>query len=360
LAPTNPSRQARPIASPPDPKADPFTLAPIILSPHHLAATTMKTSHWRVLIGSRSFGQSIPEHLLALEQAGCEVIPNGVGRAYRAEELLQVLPGMDAIITGTDELTAAVIDAAVGLKTIAKHGVGLETIDLEAAKTRGVIVSATPGANHESVADLALALLLALVRGVVKSHNNVTQGGWKAFYGMELEDKTLGIIGLGRIGKGVCRRAQAFGMKVIAHDPYPDLGWAEARGVPFVSVAELLAAADVVTLHAAAEMISGPLIGAAQLQTMKPTALLINTARGSLVDEDALVEALSAGWIAGAGLDAFCQEPPVNSPLLGLDNVVLTAHLGGRTLDAQRKQGEMCIENLVRVLKGQEPLFRVA
>ncbi|NOZ49822.1 MAG: phosphoglycerate dehydrogenase [Chloroflexi bacterium] len=319
----------------------------------------MTKTQWRVLIGSRSFGKRFPEHITRLEQAGCQVIPNHIGRAYGADELLEALPGMDAIITGTDELTAEVIDAATSLKTIAKHGVGLETIDLATAKARGIVVSATPGTNHESVADLTLALILALGRGVVQSHNDVLRGGWRAFYGLELQDKILGIVGLGRIGKAVCVRAQAFGMRVIAHDPYADTAWGEAHGVPFVSLGALLAQADVLTLHAAAEMIERPLIAMPQLSAMKPTALLINTARGALVDEDALVQALRAGQIAGAGLDAFAHEPPVASPLLELDNVVLTAHLGGRTVDAQRKQGEMCIENLLRVLRGEEPLYRV-
>jgi len=320
----------------------------------------MMEPKWRVLIGSRSFGKRFPEHITRLEEAGCQVIPNSVGRAYRAAELLAELPGMDAIITGTDELTAQVIAAAPSLKTIAKHGVGLETIDLAAAKAGGIVVSATPGTNHESVADLTLALILALARGVVQSHDDVAQGGWKAFYGVELLDKTLGIVGLGRIGKAVCVRAQAFGMKVMAHDPYPDTAWAAAHRVPLVPFAELLTQADVLTLHAAAEMIDRPLMGAPELAAMKPTALLINSARGALVDEAALVQALRTGQIAGAGLDAFDHEPPTDSPLLGLDNVVLTAHLGGRTVDAQRKQGEMCIENLLRALNGEEPLYRVA
>ncbi len=315
---------------------------------------------WRVLIGSRSFGQAFPEHLQQLEAAGCEVIPNGVGgRAYRAAELMEALQGVDGIITGTDELTAAVINAADRLKTIAKHGVGLETIDLEAARKRGIVVSAPPGTNHDSVADLTLALLLALARGVVKSHNDVARGGWKAFYGIELMGKTLGIAGLGRIGKAVAVRAQAFGMRIIAFDPYPDKLWASEHDVTLVTLEELLAQADVVTLHAAAEMTTGPLIGAAQLAAMKPTALLINTARGALVDETALATALRDRHIAGAGLDAFVDEPPLGSPLLALDNVVLTAHLGGRTVDAQRKQGEMCLENLLRALRGETPLYQV-
>lgn len=320
----------------------------------------MPDKKWRVLIGSRSFGQAFPEHLQQLAEAGCEVIPNGVGgRAYRAVELMDALPGVDGIITGTDELTAAVIYAADRLKTIAKHGVGLETIDLEAARQRGIVVSATPGTNHDSVADLTLALLLTLARGVATSHNDVVRGGWKAFYGIELQGKTLGIAGLGRIGKAVAVRAQAFGMQVIAFDPYPDKEWASEHNVSFVSLDELLAQADVISLHAAAEMAAGPLVGPAELAAMKPTALLINTARGVLVDEAALVAALRGQQIAGAGLDAFVAEPPAGSPLLALDNVVLTAHLGGRTVDAQRKQGEMCLENLLRALRGEPPLYQV-
>jgi D-3-phosphoglycerate dehydrogenase len=316
-------------------------------------------ARWRVLIGSRSFGQVFPEHLAQLEAAGCEVIPNGVGRAYHAHELKEALQGVDGIITGTDELTAEVIQGADRLKTIVKHGVGLETIDLEAARRRGIVVSATPGAVHDSVADLTLALLLALARKVVLAHQSLKSGSWKAFFGMELRDKVLGIVGLGRIGKGVCLRAQAFGMQVIAFDPYPDKEFAAAHEVTFVSLDELLAAADVVSLHAAAEQVEGPLIGEAELKRMKPGALLINTARGQLTDEAALAEALRQGQIGGAGLDAFVNEPPAGSPLLTLDNVVLTPHLGGRTMDCQRRMGEMAIENCLRALQGQSPLYEV-
>ena len=176
---------------------------------------------------------------------------------------------------------------------------------------------------------------------------------------MELRDKTLGIIGLGRIGKAVCERAQAFGMRVVAADPYPDELFAAAHHVIFVSLAELLARSDVVSLHAPAEAIAGPIIGPTELKKMKPTALLINTARGQLVDEAALAEALRQGQLGGAGIDAFVNEPPVGSPLLELDNVVLTPHLGGRTLDCQRRMGEMAIENCLRPLRGEPPLYQV-
>lgn len=319
----------------------------------------MPDAKWRVLIGSRSFGKAIPDHITCLEEAGCEVIRNTVGRAYRAAELIDILPGMDAIITGTDALTAEVINAAGSLKTIAKHGVGLETIDLEAARARGIVVSATLGAVHDSVADLTLALLLAAARHVVPGHLATKAGSWKGAFGMELRDKTLGIVGLGRIGKAVCERARAFGMRIVAYDPYPDEEFAAAHEVTFLPLEQLLTGSDVVSLHAPAEATGGPLIGPAQLDQMKPSAILINTARGILVDEAALVGALREGRLAGAGLDAFVDEPPVGSPLLELDNVVLSPHVGGRTTDCQRRMGEMAIENCLRALRGEKPLYQV-
>jgi D-3-phosphoglycerate dehydrogenase len=314
---------------------------------------------WRVLIGSRSFGQAFPEHFDELEQAGCVVVPNPVGRALREPELLQALKGVDAIITGTDELTARVIESADRLKTIVKHGVGLETIDLAAARARGIVVSFTPGTIEDSVADLTMALLLALARKIVPAHLSTQQGSWKPFFGMELRDTTLGLVGLGRIGKAVCVRAQAFGMRVLAQDPYPDQGFAAEHGVTFVSLTELLKASDVVSLHAAAEQVHGTLIGADELQLMKPGALLVNTARGQLVDEAALAEALREDRLGGAGIDAFAHEPPVDSPLLSLEKVVLTPHLGGRTYGGQRRMGEIAIQNCLRVLRGEVPLFPV-
>jgi D-3-phosphoglycerate dehydrogenase len=273
--------------------------------------------------------------------------------------LIEILPEADAIITGTDELTGDVIRAATRLKTIAKHGVGLETIDLVAARERGIVVSATPGAIHDTVADLTLALLLAVARHIVPAHLTTISGEWKPLFGIELRDKVLGIVGLGRIGKAVCQRAQSFGMRVIASDPYPDTLFAEENQVDFVSLQELLETADVVSLHAAAEAAGGVLLGQVELDRMKPNAILINTARGQLVDEVALAEALSLGRLAGAGIDAFVEEPPVDSPLLELDNVVLTPHLGGRTIDGQRRMGEMVIQNCLLALRGETPLFQV-
>ncbi len=316
-------------------------------------------ARWKVLVGSRTFGKASVGHIARLEAAGCDVIPNTVGRAYRADELIEALRGVDAIITGTDALTAEVINGADALLTIAKHGVGLDNIDLEAARRRGIVVSATAGAIHDSVADHTLALLLALARHVVEAHRDVTAGGWGGHMGMELRGKTMGIVGLGRIGKEVCVRAQAFGMRVVAHDPYPDEAFAAAHEVSFVPLGELLETSDIVSLHAAGGGAGGHLIGEAELEQMKPSAFLVNTARGGLVDEAALARALRAGRLAGAGLDVFAQEPPAGSPLLGLPNVVLTPHAAGFTREGLLRMGDMAVENCLRALRGEPPLQAV-
>ena len=314
---------------------------------------------WRVLIGSKSFGKMFPEHLDSLRQAGCEVVPNQVGRPYRAAELAQALRGVEAIVTGTDELTAEVIAAADRLKTIAKHGVGLDNIDLPAARSRGILVSATFGAVHDSVADLAMALLLAVARGIVPAHVGTAAGKWKGFMGMELRGKVLGIVGLGSIGKEVSLRAACFGMKVIAHDPRPDQAFAAAHGIRFVPLAELLSQSDAVSLHAGLEQAGRPLLGPAEIACLKKGAILVNTGRGHLVDEAALARALAEGRLAGAGLDVFQREPPEGSPLLALENVVLAPHMAGDTRDARRRMGEITVENVVRVKRGEPPLCPV-
>ncbi len=314
---------------------------------------------WTVQIGSRSFGKVYPEHIQQLEEAGCIVIPNGVGRAYRADELMDSLQNADAIITGTDELTADVIAAASKLKTIAKHGIGLETIDLDAARERGISVSATPMAVTDAVADLALALMLAAARKIVPAHISVCNGDWMNYTGMQLRGKTLGIVGLGRIGQQVWLRAKGFGMKAVAYDPYPNEEFAAENDVSFAPLDELLRIADVVTLHAPADSVVCPLLGADEISSMKQGALVINTARGVLIDEDALADALHSGHLGGAGLDAFVEEPLVDSPLTELENVVLTSHIGGSTFDGRRLMGEAVVENILRAKRGEPPLFQV-
>ena len=304
----------------------------------------------RVLIGSRSFGKTFPEHLERLRAAGCEVIPNQLGRAYREAELFDALDGVSCIVTGTDELTRAVIDRAGSLRVIAKHGVGVENIDVDAAQERGIVVLATPGAMSESVAELAFALMLTLARSIVPAHLETRAGGWRLLPGHELRGKTLGLVGFGRIAQEVSVRAQAFGMTVVAHDPFGDVRLAAEQSVELLSLDAVLERADVISLHAALPAGGGPLIGSRELSLLRPSATLVNTARGALVDERALAEALSDGRLAGAALDVFVEEPPVGSPLLGLENVVLTPHLGGQTTEALHRMGEQTVVNCLEGL----------
>jgi D-3-phosphoglycerate dehydrogenase len=313
----------------------------------------------KVLVAARSFAAS-PEAKAVLAAQGYELVLNPYDRPLTEAELLPLVRGVDALITGNDAVTAAVIAAGLPtLKIIAKHGVGYNTIDIAAAKRCGVPVTVTPGANSKSVADLALALMLTLARHVLRLDRAVRAGSWGRLGGSELSGKTLGIIGTGSIGGEVAKRAHGFDMAIIAYDvcPRPDL--VELYGVKYLPQAAVLAQADFVSLHAPALPETRGMINLASLRTMKPTAYLINTARGDLIVEDDLYIALTEGIIAGAGLDTFVHEPLRDSRLFGLDNVVLTPHAGANTREAVIRTGVMAAEEVVRVLSGQPPLYPV-
>ncbi len=315
---------------------------------------------FHILVASRSFGKNCPEVLDAMRAAGGVFLPNDLDRAPTEEELIARIGEADVLISGTEPVTARVLAAAPGLKVISKHGVGYENIDLDAARARGIPVAIAGGAIADSVADMALALLLALARQIPQGNASVKAGAWKRFVGPELHGKTLGIVGLGQIGKAVCRRAKGFGLRVVACDATPDTGFAAFWGVEFLPLDDLLAQADFVSLHAPVTPETRHLIGAAQLARMQPTTYLLNTARGELVDEAALYEALKSGGIAGAASDVFIREPPGGHPLLTLENFIAMPHSGGQTPEGLRRMGEITAENALRVLRGQEPLYRVA
>ena len=312
-----------------------------------------------VLVASRSFGRNCPEVLDAMREAGCVFLPNDLERAPTEEELIARIGDAQVLISGTEPVTARVLDAAPSLKVISKHGVGYENVDLDAARSRGIPVAIAGGAISDSVADMALALLLALARQVPQGDASVHAGQWKRFVGPELRGKTLGIVGLGQIGKGVARRAKGFGLSLLATDAYPDEAFAASWGVEYVLLEDLLRRSDFVSLHAPVTPETRGLIGAARLALMKPSALLINTARGELVDEAALYEALRAGRLGGAATDVFVHEPPGDSPLLTLPNFLATPHSAGQTPEGLRRMGEITAENVLRVLRGQKPLYAV-
>lgn len=288
-----------------------------------------------------------------LKNAGFEV----VYEEYPNEEMLIELVGdVEAIIVRSKpKVTRKVIEAAPKLKVIGRAGVGLDNIDIEAAKEKGIKVVNSPAASSRSVAELTIALIFAVARKIAFADRKMREGVWakKQSMGIELEGKTIGIVGFGRIGYNVAKIAKALGMNVLLYDPYPNEERAKEVGGKFVSLEELLKESDVVTIHVPLIDATYHLINEERLKLMKPTAILINAARGAVIDTDALVKALQEGWIAGAGLDVFEEEPlPKDHPLTKLDNVVLTPHIGASTVEAQMRAGVQVAEQIVEILKG--------
>lgn len=309
----------------------------------------------RVLVTATSFGKVSDRAKRMLEEAGCELVYNPYGRPFTEAELMEAVRGIDGIIAGVDPFSEAVLARADRLRVIARRGVGIDGIDLAAATARGIAVTNTPGANSTAVADLVLAVMLAISRSLVPAVTALQEGRWFRPLGREMGGRTLGLLGLGRIGREVARRARGFGMRILAHDPnWPEKEAAEL-GVERASQAEVLAQADYVSLHLPLTPETEGLIGEAELRSMRPTAYLINTARGELVREEALVRALQEGWIAGAAIDVFRREPPFGSPLLNLPNVLPTPHLASQTEEAVEAMDMGAAENLLAVLAGRRP-----
>ena len=296
------------------------------------------------------------EILSFLEACNCTVSVHFRENTLTEDDLISLIEGVDGIISGSHHFTRRVISAADNLKIISRTGAGFDTIDLEAAAERGIIVTTTPEANSESVAELAMGLMLGVARHIPQGDRNVRNGGWSPHIGVELYQKTLGIIGLGKIGKRLAQRARGFDMTILAYDLYQDEAFAAEYGVSYLPLNGLLARADFVSIHSPLSPETSGLIGEPQLKLMKPTAYLINTARGPIVHEASLVKALQAGWIAGAGLDVFSQEPPTNNPLLSIENVVLGPHAASSTEEAWYRMARGAAENVVKVFEGKQPL----
>ena len=268
--------------------------------------------------------------------------------------LLESVASASAILVrSATKVDAEVIEAAPHLKVIARAGVGLDNVDIKTATAAGVMVVNAPTSNIVSAAELTVGHILSLARHIPAAHAALADGNWKrsAFTGTELFEKTVGIIGLGRIGALIAARLQAFDMRVVAYDPYVTSARAQQLGVHLLSLDELLAESDFITIHMPKTPETTGMIGTPQLKSMKNTAYIVNVARGGLIDEDALHAALVAGEIAGAGLDVFVNEPPTGSPLLALPNVVVTPHLGASTDEAQEKAG-ISVANSVRLALG--------
>lgn len=307
---------------------------------------------YRILVTDKLSPQAL-ELLEAADDAQYDVV-----HRPSLDDLREIIPSYDAIIIRSSvRVDADFLAAASQLKVVGRAGMGLDNVDIDAASLHGVIVMNTPGANATATAEHTMALLLALVRNVPQADESMREGEWarSQFVGVELYSKTLGVVGLGRIGARVAQRAQAFGMTVIAFDPYIGDDAARELKVTLVELDELFAQADFITLHAALTPETRTLVNAERLARTKPGVRIVNCARGALIDESALVDALRSGQVGGAALDVFSDEPLANdSPLRGLSNVVLTPHLAASTQEAQRDVGTQIVEQVLAALRGED------
>lgn len=310
-----------------------------------------------VLIESRPFCAFDRRPMEELAAAGLELIDMR-GSGVDTHAFVDALRKAEILLCGNDlRVNDALFDLAPRLAAVAKQGAGLDTVDVAAATRRGIPVFHTPGANNQAVADHTFALILALARRILLCDRSLREGRWEhtKIMGLEIWEKTLGLIGLGAIGRCVAERAQGFRMRVMAYDPFWPEEFARAQGIVRASVEEILAAADIVSIHAPLTPENRGLIDAAALKRMKPTALLINCARGGIVNEADLAAALRAGTIAGAGIDVFEKEPPVDSPLLGLDNVVLTPHTAAFTYEGMNNMSTAIVAQILDFCAGRMP-----
>jgi glyoxylate reductase len=305
----------------------------------------------------------IPQQTIDTLREHYDVEVNPHDRALTREELLQAVRGRNAIISLlTDTIDGAVLDAAgAQCRIVANYAVGFNNFDLSAATTRGVILTNTPGVLDDATATHAWALLLATARRISESERYVRAGKWQgwapmAFIGQDVDNMTLGIAGLGRIGQRFARKAAAFDMNIIYTDAKPNTAFERQYNARFVDKATLLRESDYLSLHLPLLSETHHYIGAAEMAAMKPTAVLINAARGPLVDEKALVAALREKVIWGAGLDVFEDEPKLASGLAELDNVVIVPHIASATAHTRLAMGKIAADNVIRVLNGEAPL----
>ncbi len=290
-----------------------------------------------------------------LTRAGVELREVRCSPATPAAELIGHLRGCVAVIAGMERYSGEVFAAVPELRHIARLGVGYDAVDVDAATAAGVLVSTVPGTLDAAVADLTFALILDLARRVSFHDRSVRRGEWNQVRGVDVWRKTLGLVGLGRIGRAVATRAKGFEMRLLAYEPYPDLAFVQEHGVELVSLEELLRQSDFVSLHLPLSAATVKFLNAERLALMKPTAYLINTARGGLVDEDALEAALREGRIAVAGLDVRAVEPPRDNRFAQFDTVVLTPHIASNTAETRRAMALMAVDNVLRVLRGERP-----
>jgi D-3-phosphoglycerate dehydrogenase / 2-oxoglutarate reductase len=313
----------------------------------------------KVLIAPMTLAKTQGPHLSLFRAAGFDLVFPGRPMQLVESELLEILPGIDAVLAGSEPYTAKVLKANPTLRVIARVGVGYDAVDVAAATEHGIAVTIAPGTNQDAVAEHTFCLMLALVKNLISQHAGVKAGAWPRGTNLALRGLTLGIAGLGRIGKAVAVRGAAFDMRLLAYEPYPDHAFAAKYQVTFVPFEQLLAESDFVSLHLPLTLESKYVINKRTLGLMKPTAFLINTARGGLVCESDLLEALRTKRIAGAGLDVFEEEPPGHNPIFELGNVVLTPHAAGVDVRSLSDMTMSAAEAIVALNRGEWPAEKI-
>jgi D-3-phosphoglycerate dehydrogenase len=306
-----------------------------------------------VLVTPRSFAASSPEPIHMLEEAGFQVrrLERPADGLITTTLMIEAAKDVQAIIIGIEPLNQMVLEHAPDLRLISKYGVGMDNIDIEVARSRGIALGWTPGANTNAVAELTLGLMFALARRIPQADQALHAGRFERVRGMELQGRVLGLVGLGRIGRRVAKAAACFDMRVLAYDPF--LTESPLAEVDLVDLRQLYEQADVISLHLPLNERTKHMIDEQALMSMKSGALLINTARGGIVDEIALYEALRSGSLGGAAIDCFSQEPATDSPLLELEQVIGTPHIASHTQEASEIMSRMAAENVIAGLQGK-------
>ncbi|MGM0900364.1 MAG: phosphoglycerate dehydrogenase [Bacillota bacterium] len=313
----------------------------------------------KIVSSSPTFGKYSNEPVALLQSKGYELEILSRDITSDEEEFGKAIREADALIVGIEKVTSIVLKHAKKLKVISKHGAGVDNIDLEAAEKSNIMVTNAPGANRHAVADMVFGLFLSVARSIPAVNQEVKTNQWPRYVGTEMYQKKLGVIGTGRIGKEVIRRAQGFNMKVLCYDLYPTKDLEQRGWGKYVSLKELVQESDFITIHTDLNRESESLIGKNELTLMKKSTFLVNTARGGIVDEHALYQALKNGEIKGAALDVFEKEPLLSSPLLTLPNFVATPHMAGYTEEAIREVGIITAQNVIDVLEERQPAFVV-
>lgn len=308
----------------------------------------------RAFISTIPFADSDPTPVRLLQQAGIDYVINPIGRKLKEAELADLIGDYDVLIAGTEPITERVMARASRLKLIARVGIGLDSVDLVAARRRGIRVCYTPDAPAKAVSDLTLGLMLSLLRQVHVSNAQLHAGRWQRFFGRRLGEVTVGLIGMGRIGTGVLARLQGFGcQRILVNDIRPNRNLETAFRFEWTDKERIYREADVISLHLPLNGQTRNLVRRAELELMKPDALLVNTARGGIVNEAELYSVMNAGHLAGAAIDVF-EEEPYDGPLREIERCLLTAHMGSMSIDCRTRMEIEATMDAVRFLSGQE------